>query len=292
MAVHQPYAKLQSEELIYYMWRHEMTFGRKGADITINDDKSVSRIHARIAFSPVRQRFEVHVLGKNGVILNGICHLKGSPPIHIPSHSEIIVGRKSPLVMTFLLPVAPAEVDDMSYRMPTVEEPLVNMIGKLIVSSRNGKLSPNQIIEEFARKHRALAIQMGMRDGRLASSIRHSIRLYPEFFETNVADDAQKSPEASFSVSKDHLHLFVDKVIGHQTPNGLPKDTVDAGGDVGMKELVSIPQERSIRNVARDDQNRTANISGGFGMASEMRTTGGEDASREDGTTADRMEIG
>ena len=79
------------EHFVYYVKTLSVTLGRRvgGADSDIDVDlgpsKLISRRHARINFDFETRFFVLSALGKNGVTVNGVQHLPGSPPIELPS---------------------------------------------------------------------------------------------------------------------------------------------------------------------------------------------------------------
>lgn len=71
----QAYAKLEGDELCYYMRTLQVSLGRKvstpnNVDIPLGNTKSVSRQHARVFYNFSSQRFELMVFGKNGAFVN------------------------------------------------------------------------------------------------------------------------------------------------------------------------------------------------------------------------------
>lgn len=71
----QAYAKLEGEDLCYYMRTLQVSLGRKvsnpnNVDIPLGNTKSVSRQHARLFYNFSLQRFELMVFGKNGAFVN------------------------------------------------------------------------------------------------------------------------------------------------------------------------------------------------------------------------------
>lgn len=70
------YAKLVGENVVFYMYKFSATLGRgtrgdETADFLVSTDNVISRLHARIYYSLMEQGFELEVLGKNGVYVNG-----------------------------------------------------------------------------------------------------------------------------------------------------------------------------------------------------------------------------
>lgn len=216
MAVAQPYAKLHSEDFVYYMWTPSATLGRSSTnDITLSHDKSISHNHATISFSPIRQRFELHIHGRNGLHLNNKYYPPGFAPLPLTSHSEIIVGKRNPTLFIFVLPISPTIFEkDVHEENPTrCLEPFVEKVGKLIVSSEEGRMSIDELIHKFCEKYRALALQIGINEN-LRNCIRHSIQMFPELFKVWRKGELQtERREVLVEVRREHVHVFVEKII-------------------------------------------------------------------------------
>jgi hypothetical protein len=71
----QAYAKLEGDDLCYYIRTMQVSLGRRvskpdSVDIPLGNTKSVSRKHANLFYNFTNKRFEMIVHGKNGAFVN------------------------------------------------------------------------------------------------------------------------------------------------------------------------------------------------------------------------------
>ncbi|KAI8643244.1 fork head domain-containing protein [Parasitella parasitica] len=109
----QAYAKLEGEELCYYMRTLQVSLGRKvsnpnNVDIPLGNTKSVSRQHARLFYNFSSQRFELLVFGKNGAFVNERFVERGIT-VPLDNKTKIQIGE-----MAFVFSLPKKEVDDVS----------------------------------------------------------------------------------------------------------------------------------------------------------------------------------
>ncbi|KAA8494830.1 Fork head protein-like 2 [Porphyridium purpureum] len=137
------YAKLVGAQFVWYMTKFEAVLGRAleaasgGAnggvelvDVAFRDPQ-VSRRHAVIRYSAIENAFELHVLGKNGVYVNGRLCTKHDPPVILVSQTELRIGGKSGdpdtrersgTTLTFILPAASTAVHPtLKKRLPRID---------------------------------------------------------------------------------------------------------------------------------------------------------------------------
>lgn len=99
------YAKLQGDGLEYFIRKYEVLLGRKSKstelDIVLGDNMNISRQHAKIAYNFALGVFELTVMGKNGVTVNGILHTPSSAPQQLYTQDFLQVGEQK---FFFLLP--------------------------------------------------------------------------------------------------------------------------------------------------------------------------------------------
>ncbi|KAL9548613.1 hypothetical protein MBANPS3_005608 [Mucor bainieri] len=101
----QAYAKLEGEDLCYYMRTLQVSLGRKvsnpnNVDIPLGNTKSVSRQHARLFYNFSSQRFELMVFGKNGAFVNERFVERGVT-VPLENKTKIQIGE---MAFVFLLP--------------------------------------------------------------------------------------------------------------------------------------------------------------------------------------------
>ena len=99
------FAKLRGKDFEYYVKKYELTFGRKskskGADFCLGNNLNMSRQHARLHFAFERERWELEVIGKNGVHVNGELFTPDKSPAVLSSKQLITMGE---VKFYFLLP--------------------------------------------------------------------------------------------------------------------------------------------------------------------------------------------
>ncbi|CAL8463819.1 g3353 [Coccomyxa elongata] len=99
------FAKLLGEDLELYAKKYEIVIGRKSkssvVDVVLGDTMSISRQHAKILYKFDRGVWELQVLGKNGVTVQGTLHTPSSPPVVLRSQDLIQIADRS---FYFLLP--------------------------------------------------------------------------------------------------------------------------------------------------------------------------------------------
>ncbi|DBB04401.1 hypothetical protein WJX77_002015 [Trebouxia sp. C0004] len=99
------FAKLQGDGLEYFVRKYEVWLGRKSKstelDIVLGDNMNISRQHAKIAYNFSLGVFELTVMGKNGVTVNGILHTPSSAPQQLYTQDFLQVGEQK---FFFLLP--------------------------------------------------------------------------------------------------------------------------------------------------------------------------------------------
>lgn len=99
------FAKLQGDGLEYFVRKYEVLLGRKSKstelDIVLGDNMNISRQHAKIAYNFSLGVFELTVMGKNGVTVNGILHTPSSAPQQLYTQDFLQVGEQK---FFFLLP--------------------------------------------------------------------------------------------------------------------------------------------------------------------------------------------
>lgn len=99
------FAKLQGEGLEYFVRKYEVLLGRKSKstelDIVLGDNMNISRQHAKIAYNFQLGVFELTVMGKNGVTVNGVLHTPSSAPQPLYTQDFLQVGEQK---FFFLLP--------------------------------------------------------------------------------------------------------------------------------------------------------------------------------------------
>ncbi|GAX81600.1 hypothetical protein CEUSTIGMA_g9028.t1 [Chlamydomonas eustigma] len=99
------YAKLLGEGIEVFIRKLEITLGRTTKsmplDVVLGDNMNISRQHAKINYNLETRNFELSVMGKNGVSVNGTLYTPMSPPQPLRSQDLLSVGEKS---FYFLLP--------------------------------------------------------------------------------------------------------------------------------------------------------------------------------------------
>lgn len=99
------FAKLQGKDFMYYVKKYEVSFGRKskskGADFCLGNNLNMSRQHARLQYSFERGQWEMEVIGKNGIFVNGELVTPDKSPAVLTSQQLIAMGD---VKFYFLLP--------------------------------------------------------------------------------------------------------------------------------------------------------------------------------------------
>ena len=227
------YAKIVGPGWVHYMLKPVCILGRGPAsvDIVIGKDVSISRQHVKISFSPDMQGFEISVIGKNGIFVNGDFLRQGEQPRLLRSHTDIIIGRSQPSLITFYLPRhEPTKNSDDDAPSPTKSGPsMVSMVGQLLITSPK-PLNSCQIYEKLVKTRVRLLENLGSRSA-IESSIRSAITGNPHIFEIIPAFDMQKRDEivgepskphtlAGFTVKKNHRLRFLQASTKEAETNG------------------------------------------------------------------------
>lgn len=99
------FAKLQGDGLEYFIRKYEVLLGRKSKstelDIVLGDNMNISRQHAKIGYNFSLGVFELTVMGKNGVTVNGVLYTPSSAPQQLYTQDFLQVGEQK---FFFLLP--------------------------------------------------------------------------------------------------------------------------------------------------------------------------------------------
>lgn len=100
------FARLVGEGgLDYILRKYECTMGRRSKaanqDVVLGDVMSISRNHAEIKWSFDTQCWELHILGKNGVTVDGTLYTPEHSPVELQSQSMLQIGDRT---FYFLLP--------------------------------------------------------------------------------------------------------------------------------------------------------------------------------------------
>ncbi|KFM26227.1 Fork head transcription factor 1 [Auxenochlorella protothecoides] len=100
------FARLLGKDVDYIVRKYEIVLGRRSKastlDVILGDFMSVSRQHARILYSFPSARWELQVLGKNGVAVDGVTYLPGGDPVPLASRALLQIGQD--VSFHFLLP--------------------------------------------------------------------------------------------------------------------------------------------------------------------------------------------
>lgn len=187
------YAKLLGMNgLIFYLTEFRTTIGRgPGVDLKVSDDLVISRVHARIEYSPETQAFELIVLGKNGAIVNGEFVGREDQPHALTSQTEITFGKNNPVSLVFLLPCAQhARI----HQKPQEKRPrsLLLIVGQILLTSELGRLSLERIVDEITRQYPAYAKSFGSREI-LRSSVIFTLSCNQHLLKVHSAQDLSTS---------------------------------------------------------------------------------------------------
>lgn len=227
------YAKLVGPNWVHYMLKHECVLGRSAvsADVALMGDVSISRRHVLIRFSAELQAYEISVLGRNGIFVNGSFMKNGEQPRILSSHTDLIIGRNNPSLVTFYLPRQCTENRDISTTNSSnslygnsngnnnAVPNMVTMVGTLLIRS-DVPLTAPQIYTELLKTRVRVLETLGSKSV-IESSIRGAITGNPHIFETHSAYNLTKQAElcgvgngtvykqAGFSVRKDYRLRFL-----------------------------------------------------------------------------------
>jgi len=195
------YAKIVGPGWIHYMMNPQCIMGRgpSVSDIALLGDPSISRKHVSIDFSPEYQKFEIKVLGLNGIFVNGDFLCKGDRPRTIYSHTDIIIGRENPFLITFYLPCQDntsnkaGDSGNVKNKKKSDEVGMVVLVGTILIHS-DIPLTPDEIYQRLLKTRVRLLETLGS-PSVIMSSIRGVIMGNPHMFETVSAYDMTKRAE-------------------------------------------------------------------------------------------------
>jgi len=74
--------------------RLPFNIGRQGCDLTIENDRSISHIHAKIAYDERQRVFTITDISRNGVLLAGV-RIPRETPVRLPPGAVIGLGPKT-----------------------------------------------------------------------------------------------------------------------------------------------------------------------------------------------------
>lgn len=232
------------------MHEYRLTFGRgPGVDFVVTSDRTVSRMHGFIEYSSQSESFELHVLGKNGVFLNGTFVDRGARPQPLSSQTEITIGSEEPVIVMFYLPCG-TQSNTMPQPLPTIPTPLIDEVGHVLVSSETGKLNAQGIcdavlalrkpghsnLEKLAPNKRETEEQENI----LASSIRHVIVSNPHIFTVHPAVELERNVHEAdlFSPSRKASMEVPEKSKGPPRKVGAAEFSVKDYHKARFEELV------------------------------------------------------
>ncbi|KAJ9517033.1 hypothetical protein QJQ45_002540 [Haematococcus lacustris] len=113
------FAKLEGDGIQYYLQKYEVILGRSckdgSTDVVVGDKKALSRQHAKICYNFSSQCWELTVLGKNGLALDGVHMTPDTPPAVLKSRAKLLLSDK---VLYFLLPLTPAVIQSRLQHSP------------------------------------------------------------------------------------------------------------------------------------------------------------------------------
>ncbi|KAI9017719.1 fork head domain-containing protein [Gaertneriomyces semiglobifer] len=100
------YAKLEGVDHVYPITKTDILLGRRcleadQIDVHLGDSNAISRSHAKISYNFDKQKFELYVLGKNGVWINGHHVQRTAPPVELNHGTKIRIAEYEAY---FLLP--------------------------------------------------------------------------------------------------------------------------------------------------------------------------------------------
>jgi pSer/pThr/pTyr-binding forkhead associated (FHA) protein len=105
------FAKILGESVDYIVRKYSVVLGRRSKvnpDVVLGDLMSISRQHARISFNFETKHFELSVLGKNGVTVDGVTKTSADDPVALRSQSVLQIGPD--ITLYFLLPKDPTAI--------------------------------------------------------------------------------------------------------------------------------------------------------------------------------------
>mmetsp|Transcript_1461 Transcript_1461/g.2434 ORF Transcript_1461/g.2434 Transcript_1461/m.2434 type:complete len:420 (-) Transcript_1461:75-1334(-) len=217
------FAKIIGVNFVYYMKNLEVTIGRsklkpsdpkpetivadpEQPDIGFRGEKAISRIHARIAYSPIEHAFELHVLGRNPVYVNGIAYTQGGRPARLTSQSDVALVRrydqwmkqnpKGAAVFTFLLPSASVNADSKLKKRPPVllkgnSKTFDDFVGEAIVMSHGSIASLDEICQYIESRYPAVMSTISNSDVViLRNQVRHVLITNPVYRITRLLGDS------------------------------------------------------------------------------------------------------
>ncbi|KAI8375315.1 fork head domain-containing protein [Choanephora cucurbitarum] len=224
------YAKLEGEDLSYYVRSLSVSLGRNTAkareivDIPLTNTKSVSREHAQLFYNFSCQRFELKVLGKNGAFVDEQFVEKGSSA-PLENRAKIQIGEK---MLVFFLPKAstnsrskPKQVEYISrpHQLQKMSSQLTAsnsfdegvhakdmkppysyaaLIAQAIAASAEEKLTLNDIYKHIALNHPYYQ----MTNNGWQNSVRHNLSLNKAFIKI-PRNDLEPGKGAFWAINPD-----------------------------------------------------------------------------------------
>mmetsp|Transcript_10055 Transcript_10055/g.30716 ORF Transcript_10055/g.30716 Transcript_10055/m.30716 type:complete len:249 (-) Transcript_10055:2480-3226(-) len=228
------FAKIVAENTVYYVQKFSTSLGRgtsggERADFLVSADNVVSRIHARIAYSPMEQGFEIDVLGKNGIIVNGSFVNRKDRPILLQSQSEINLVKQKPVVLTFLLPSSSCTKMDKKkgkQKIANDQFNIVNCIGESLALAENGTMTLDEIAETIwaAAAKKSFRNPFPSREI-LKKSVQHTLTINRYFC---VTTKPEKGRPRSWRIRPEHLKRFA--IVQTDRKRGLTVISSDGPG--------------------------------------------------------------
>lgn len=192
------YAKLDTPNGVVYMVTPTLTLGRGPAsvDVPLPGDTSISRLHARIDFLPDLQHFEVRVLGKNGIFVDGSFLRAGDKPKVLRSHTDLIIGRGSPQLLTFYLPAhrpsgaRPPPKGGASSKAAPASAPasMLSLVGQVLIAA-DAPLDAGEIYARVVSLPGGRAVEMLASGEAVRASVRAAVEGNAHIFEVHPAYD-------------------------------------------------------------------------------------------------------
>lgn len=235
------YAKLTTPTGIFYMVTPTIVLGRgpSSVDLILPGDTSISRRQAQIDFLPDLQHFEIRVIGKNGIFVDGTFLRSGDAPRTLRSHTDIIIGRGTPQLLTFFLPSNRA-AENKPNKPPGVAPSMLSMVGQVLIAA-DGPLDAEEIYQRVKQTCARVIDTLGSR-AVIEASIRAAIEGNAHIFQAHAAYDLDAQERlvdpgrktvgrthAAFSVREKHRLRF------------LKARRPEEDGDAVMADMSNVP---------------------------------------------------
>jgi hypothetical protein len=256
-------------------------------DIPLGEHKNISRKHAKIEYNFNNKQFELFVLGKNPVKVDGLSYSKKSQPVILHNGSEILIGDS---FFIFLLPTTNTGALQQHQQIQHTEQPVTNsmayddgatgapifqqptlqqnkqlyekpalsyatMIAQALSSQPNKRLTLQGIYQWIMDNYPYYQnAEVGWR-----SSVRHNLSLN-KFFSKVPQEETEQGKRAVYALNPEYEEDLLKGLTGRKLSKHLrDKEKPETDMDDGRRRMVATPTQRKgtkrkASNTDDDDQ--------------------------------------